>query len=521
VDPGGIVNPARLLAVALLMPALLACRDNGGGARSAGVAAESSTITLLYDFDEYLMSPVEDEEPKHLVFLPLASQQEDGEFTGRLARSWEHSADYRTWTFHLRTDVRWHDGVPVTAADVAFTVALLSHPAVAYHPPGAVSADVLNDSTVVIAYRARPGGALTDVLWWDVYLPAHLLQGMDPATIATWDFWAQPVGDGPYRYVRHVPKTMMELEANPDYYAGPPTIERVILKFGPPNVLELQAGNVDVIPYVNPADAAVLATDPRFRVYHYINPLLGRMIEWNHRDPRLADVRVRLALTHAIDRREVIRAIDLPDWIPVVDGPHTDRAMTRGELPAPIPFDLDEADRLLAEAGWRDTDGDGIRERDGAELRIRMIVPSDPEWERMAVVVQSHLRRAGVALETLTINPAALASRMERGDVGAILNRYIATPDRLRRYFGENSPMGYRNPIVSRLIDSLATAVEPDAQDRLYGEITRIFREDVPATFLIPRVATVAASQRVRGLQSPFRVFPSRIMAELWIEEDS
>jgi ABC-type transport system substrate-binding protein len=139
----------------------------------------------------------------------------------------------------------------------------------------------------------------------------------------------------------------------------------------------------------------------------------------------------------------------------------------------------------------------------------------------MAVVLQSHLRRAGVAVEPLTINPAAVPARWERGDVGALLSQYYGTPNRLRPVFGESSVMGYRNALLPALIDSLATLVEPDAQDRLYGEITRIFLEDVPATFLMPRVVTVAAHRKVRGLRSPFRVFPSEHMEELWIQEES
>jgi peptide/nickel transport system substrate-binding protein len=241
------------------------------------------------------------------------------------------------------------------------------------------------------------------------------------------------------------------------------------------------------------------------------------MIVWNHRDPRLADARVRRALTLAIDRRELIRTIGLPDWIPVLDAPLAD-IVGRDSFPEALPFDPAEADRLLAESGWRDSDGDGIRDRDGSEFRIRMIVPSDPEWERMAVLVQDYIRRAGVAVEMLTIHPAAVLTRWGRGDIGAFLWRFEGSPNHLRPFFGETSVTGYSNALVPALIDSLAVNVDPDAQRRFYGEIARIFRDDVPATFLMPRVVTVAAHRRVRGLQSPFRVFPSRCMAELRIE---
>ncbi len=155
-----------------------------------------------------------------MIFLPFAKEDKNGELERRLAESWEHSEDYRTWTIHLRSDVKWHDGIPVTAHDVKFTLDMLEHPdveGIKLIIPNVESSVVLDDTTIVITYK-RNRDALDD---WTVYYPKHLLEDLERKDIAKWDFWKQPVGNGPYRYVRHVTKTMMELEANPDYYAGP------------------------------------------------------------------------------------------------------------------------------------------------------------------------------------------------------------------------------------------------------------------------------------------------------------
>ncbi|MHC4489773.1 MAG: ABC transporter substrate-binding protein, partial [Planctomycetota bacterium] len=101
---------------------------------------------------------------------------------------------------------------------------------------------------------------------WDVYYPKHLLENLDPKEFTSWKFWTEPVGNGPYRYVRHVPRTMIELEANPDYYRGKPKIERLVLKFGGYPLTELMSGNVDCID-ISSLEAIKLADDPRFRVY--------------------------------------------------------------------------------------------------------------------------------------------------------------------------------------------------------------------------------------------------------------
>ena len=236
-------------------------------------AVEGSTITILYPIDERGLGPMGGEASQFLVFLPLVIRNHDGQLEGRLARRWEHSPDYREWTIHLRTDVRWHDGVAVTAHDIKFTLDLFKHPEVHWALPDAYTVTILNDSTYTINYKRAPGRPLdyhgTPLAYWTVYYPKHLLENLDPKEFRNWEFWKHPVGNGPYRYLRTVPKTLIEVEANPDYYRGVPKIERVILKFGLPSLTELLSGNVDALVNANRVDILKLAADPRFRIYHY------------------------------------------------------------------------------------------------------------------------------------------------------------------------------------------------------------------------------------------------------------
>ena len=130
-----------LLCLCLVAVASTSCQNVNDRASSTG----STVIVAVPDVTVLLP---DETDADFLVFLPLATLDKNGELTGRLAKSWEHSADYRQWTYHLRTNVRWHDGVPVTAHDVKFTLDLLSHPDVLEYPY--LSATVLNDSTVTI-----------------------------------------------------------------------------------------------------------------------------------------------------------------------------------------------------------------------------------------------------------------------------------------------------------------------------------------------------------------------------------
>jgi len=243
---------------------------------------------------------------------------------------------------------------------------------------------------------------------------------------------------------------MMELEANPDYYAEPPAIPRVVIKFGRANLTELLSGNVDVIHYADRNDVLTLADDSRFRAYHGINSLFNRGIFWFQTDPLFRDARVRVALTLAIDRRGLLRVLNMPEEIPIPDAPYTKRMLIRGELHDPLPYDPVEAGRLLEEAGWRDTDGDGIREKQGQEFRFEAIVLSSREWERMAVFVQDNSRRIGIKMDIQLMSGSAMRAKVKaaRGDLSAIFSRFSSMPDFLQEYLGQESIIGYHNPEV-------------------------------------------------------------------------
>jgi peptide/nickel transport system substrate-binding protein len=295
-----------------------------------------------------------------------------GNRVGRLATSWEPSADYREWTYRLRTDVRWHDGAPFTARDIEFTIGLMDDFWDPDYGSGAFEAvTVHDDSTITI--RSGHGRRLYQIHM--VFYPMHLLEGLDPDRLGEWGFWARPIGNGPYRYVRAVPETMMEFEANLDFYAGAPSIARVVLKFsGDAAIADLLSGQVDVSSDISTADRATVAADPRFRLYYQVWGGSQQVIYWKNDHVLFSEPSVRRALTMAIDRRELLRALNIPDEVPIIDGPITPDQWVRRQLPEPLPHDPERARALLDKAGWRDMDGDGILEKDGRPFRFTALV---------------------------------------------------------------------------------------------------------------------------------------------------
>lgn len=497
----------------------VACRDAGdGGLSDTPNPAEPSTVTLLHCCDERVLGPLYQLPARFLVFLPLFTWDPEGEIEGKLVRRWEHSEDYHTWTYHLRTDVRWHDGVPFTARDVKFTHDLLTHPDVLYDTPGAKTVTVLDDSTFQIEYHRRSDPRPT----YSVFFPKHLLEDLDPAEFSEWEFWRRPIGNGPYRYVRHVPSTMVELEANPDYCFGKPRIDRVILKFGDRGgvgLVELRSGNVDALPWgsADPSMGPALAGDPDYRVYHSWGLSGNTGIYWNLRHPLLSDARVRRALTLAIDRRELASVRNYPEDVPLYSAVPVDRLHEEGRMPPPLPHDPHEARRLLDEAGWEVRGGADWREKGGQQARFTAVVAEafgGPE----AVFVQDALRRIGVRMEIQRLPGfAAVRDRLEDGDFEAAFHRVNAGT--LSQYLGADSPVGYENPEFAGLLSAWDAAWDPVERAGLYLRAADIFQRDVPATLLLPSLQTTVAHRRIRGLSTPYRVFPIWFMDELWIDE--
>jgi len=506
-----------LVAICLIGLAGVGCVPNADEARW-----DESTVTLLYPIDERGLGPMSGEASRFLVFLPLVAHTADGELEGRLARSWERSPDYRTWTIHLRTDIRWQDGVPVTAHDVKFTLDLYSHREVQWELPDAYEVTVLDDSTYTITYGRRSLGSPLDN--WTVYLPKHLLEGLDPKDFHDWEFWKRPIGNGPYRHVRTVPKTMIEVEANPDYYRGEPRIKRVVLKFGDASLIELMSGNVDAIINVNRVELLKLKDDPRFRVYHYAFGVQETAVYWNQQFPPFHDLRVRRALTLAINRPELHKLVNLPAGTPAFDVIFTEQQYHRGEIPLPLPYDQQEARRLLDEAGWRDSDGDGIRERDGVPFRFSMLV-MHAAWsggtlrDQAAVFIQDQLAQVGIGMEINTLDIMAGRELWRAGKFEAAIVTSMGGERAHLARFSHDWAVGHMNPRVVDLLQAAAATMNPHEVDSIYRQLQPVFQTDLPFTGLYPTLWTSVTHRRLRGLSTPYRADPAWYMEELWIEE--
>lgn len=515
-DPGS--SPASL-GFGLFLFSLILLAGCQGESETPG--ATSSTLTVLDPNFEAVFNPSWSMWARFLIYDPLVGLGEDGEIEPRLARSWEHSPDGREWTFHLRSDVRWHDGERFDAGDVAFTLRTMSHPEVAYRPrPDTVI--VVDDSTVTIR-RSRPWSVREE--WWWVCYPEHLLEDVPPAEFFDADFWTRPVGTGPFRYVRHEPRTVFELEANEDYFRGEPKLDGLRLKFGGGEPLvELRAGNVELATYVSRAQVPLVRRDPELRVHTFVVPALTslRALYLNHRHPFLGEEGVRRAVAMAIDRRELRDLLYMPEDLPLFDALFSGRQFWKKDLPPPIRHDPAGARALLDSLGWR-LQGEGIRARGEHQARFTLLVSGGgiggtEAWSQSAVYIQDALREVGIRAEIQGLESGVIR-RVRSGEFDAALaglNKY----EEPVQNWGPDSPYGYHSPRLHRIFTALDTTYQATARDSLYRESWPILLRDVPVIFLGPSVQTFAAHRRVRGLEGRFGAHPYLSAEGLWIADE-
>jgi peptide/nickel transport system substrate-binding protein len=484
-----------------------------------GDRTQSNTSTVIigtYGDERIFLQEHWGMEASYLIFLPLVEwNYGHDEPQPALAERWEHSEDYREWTFFLRKDVKWHDGVQVTAHDIKFTLDLRRK-----QNPGEGSVEILDDYIFKVTYAKPKNGLDTSA----VYYPKHLLEGLDPEEFSDWDFWTHPVGNGPYRYVRHVPETMVEVEANPDHYRGKPKIERVILKFGGDSLTELMSGNVDAIGEQSRLELLAIEKDPRFRSFYMWGNVFSALY-WNHDHSLFQDPEIRKALTLAINRLELAELLNYPEDTPIKDTITTYRQFRLGVYPEPLSNDPDQAREILDRHGWQDTNGNGIRERDGKELRfVALISSSLPGSQETSIYVQNQFRSIGVRMEIQPLTANLLKQRIQASDFEAVFFLIDGSLTQPRfgdaKLFGKESPLNYKNPEMIRLLDMAMLEIDPDRLDSIYEKIMPIFIKDMPMTLLLPQVYTSIVHRRIKGLGNNKRVDPIWSMEHLWIEED-
>ncbi|MDD5099547.1 MAG: peptide-binding protein [Syntrophales bacterium] len=511
------------IGLAFFVLAVMACGPQAPGRAPAGsVAAELANGDILVEGSigdasnliPLLASDATSHEISGLVFNGLIKFDKDVHIVGDLAESWEISGDGLAITFRLRRNVRWHDGKPFTAHDVLYTYRVTVDPKTPTAYAGdflkVKKAEVLDDHTFRATYDKPFAPALMS---WSVgILPRHLLEGRD---ITTSPLGRHPIGTGPYRFKEWVTGQKIVLVSNPDYFEGQPYIDGYVLRIIPDTAtmfLELRANGIDrmgltPLQYTRQTENNLFREN--YRKHRYLSFAYTYM-GYNLKNPLFADKRVRQALAHAVNREEIIDGVLLGLGKPAT-GPYKPGTWAYNPKVRTYPYDPAKARALLAEAGWRDADGDGMLERDGKPFTFEIITNQGNEIRaKCAEIIQRRLAEIGIRVKIRVIEWAAFVNDFinRRKFDATILGWTIPMePDLYDVWHSSKTGpqelnfISYRNDEVDALIVRARETFDQPLRKRCYDRIQEILAEEQPYMFLYVPDALPIIHARFRGVE--------------------
>ena len=438
----------------------------------------------------------------------------DRGFTPELARF--HRRDSLTLVFDLDQRARWHDGVPVTAGDVVFAFTRARDRKI--DPQRAVllrnvkSVSAVGDYRVEISFTKVYGEQLYDAVWHVQPLPAHLLDTIPAERVGTSAYARAPIGNGPYRWVRRESGRLLELAAVPGFFLGEPRVDRVVFLLARDPEAQLNLildGTGDALENITPiSNVRRVAARDDYRVIAVPTFTVGYLL-FNQRaygnrlipHPILSDVEVRRALAMAMDRQQMIRAT-FGDYGAVAEGPVAQLHWIRDPTQRASRYDPSEASQLLARRGWRDTDADGILDRNGERLSLRLNFPGTSAVRALlAAQAQEYLRQIGVQIELVRLDGPVWYERRTKGefDIDFSSATMDPSPSGLVQSWscagrGGSNVGQYCNPTVDSLLEeAIADRRNPR---RRWQDVIRTINVDTPAIFLYAPASAAAVHRR-------------------------
>ena len=523
------MSVARPAALLLLVAVVAGCGSEVGGAvddgPGAGAPAYGDTlIEASFSNISGLIPNITSDAPSHqigsLIYTGLVKRDAALNLVGDMAESWTFSADCLDLTFRLRDGIRWHDGQPFTADDVVFTYATMVHPRTptAYKEDFAAveRIEAVDPLTVHVRYRKPYAKALQSWGMW--MLPRHLLARYveEGRLREAPQNWHGPVGTGPYRFHEMRSGERIVLVANRQYYGPGPYLSRLVYRIIPSQAtifLELKARGVDAagltaLQFTRQTEyPAFRKAYRKFRYPANSYTYLG----FNLRDPRFADKRVRQAFAHAIDKRQIIDGVRL-GLAREATGPYRPGSWVYNPRVRTYPHDPARARALLAEAGWRETNAEGLLVKDGRPFTFTLLTnQGNDERKKVAEIIQASLREIGVGVEIRILEWASFIKEYvkKRRFEAIVLGWGIALdPDQYEiGHSSKTGPdqlnhIGYANPEVDELLERGRSSCHEAERKRYYDRLQEILAEEQPIIFLYFPDALEAVARRVHNIEA-------------------
>jgi peptide/nickel transport system substrate-binding protein len=482
---------------------------------------EGGTLIRRLESDITTMSPLSDnnrydKDVHWYLYTPVVYLDQDLKPVAGLAEAWEISKDGRTYTFHLNPAATFDDRQPVRASDLLFTLRKIIDPAsdAGSLAPWFEGIDWANtratdDHTAVISFREARAGQIYAFGSVGV-MPEHVYSKGDFIK----DTISNIVGCGPYRLVKRVPGREILLERREDYFLRKPYIRHILFKVVTDDNTAwnaMKSGELDEsiissdIWALEGSLPAVKKTLDLRRFYYFSY----NFIPWNTHDPLLQDKRVRRALAMCADRKAIIANV-YRGTARAMTGPFPpDEFGYNPNVPA-IEYDPQGALKILGDLGWKDTDGDGILDKDGQPFKLTMVVTGGSKGTMPFVqVYQSELKGVGIQLDVEELDATTMISRVLKGnfqcaflswdldvdpDPFAILHSSQVPPH------GQNFVF-FSNAAADRLIDAARHEMDESKRKKLYQDLHALLADEQPYMWVVQVSAKWAINRRVHDVK--------------------
>lgn len=515
----------RVLPI-LALCALVACRP---GDRTNGDAGGTMIISVGAEPDALLpltTTSIAGNQIADIIFERLAEPGDemntsgDGGFVPELAERWEWAADSLSIAFTIHPSAKWHDGTPVTARDVIFSFDIHKDPVVGSSVAPLLSridsVTARDSMTAVVWYRRRYPEQFLDAAFQVRIHPEHWLGKIPRTEYVTSPLVRSPIGSGRFRFVRWEPGTLVEVVANTDHYRARPSLDRILWTISPEfntSIARFLSGEADFVEYLRPENVEQIKNHEELTLTRYGSLDYGFM--WfNLRDPRrnarphpvFGDPGVRRALSMAVDRERAVKNV-LGELGYVSVGP-LPRAHLFGDTTlTKIGYDPEGAKRLLDSLGWRDTNGDGIREKGGRQLRFSLAAPTSSQSRmQFSVILQAMLRDVGARVELDHMELRAFQELLARKRWDAAMQawRTDPTPSSIIQTWGMASVKdginfgSYENPTFDAYIDSATNTMDTKQAQAYYHRAYETMIADAPAIWLYEPINAAGHHRRIK-----------------------
>ncbi|GAB4437902.1 MAG: peptide-binding protein [bacterium] len=462
----------------------------------------------------FLASDSASHQVAELIYNGLVKYDENLNIVGDLAESFQMSDGGKRIVFKLKKGVLWHDGRELTAEDCEFTYRLITNP----ETPTPYSGDFMmvkrayarDRYTFVVEYKEPFAPALAS--WCVSIVPKHLLEGKD---VTKSPLQRNPVGTGPFIFKNWSQGEKIELKANDNYFEGRPFLNGVVFRVIPDMAtmfLELKSENIDFssltpMQYERQANTDFFVS--KFNKYKYL-AFAYTYFGFNLKKELFKDIRVRRAIAYAIDKKELIKGVLLGLGVEATGPYKPDMPWYNGNVER-FDYNPEKAKKLLTEAGYKDSDGDGILEKDGKPLRFTVLTNQGNDARvKTAEIIQRKLKEVGIDMKILVLEWATFIKEfVNKRRFDALILGWTIPQDPDLYDIWHSSKMdarglnhySYSNPEVDKLLELGRKTVDDKKRKEIYFEVQERIASDVPCVFLYIPYALPVVHKRFIGVK--------------------